>query len=201
MTNECQSCGEVNGVRPGRKYCSRGCYYKSKKRQVERICLVCGGIFMTTPNKNKKYCSKECAGTQFGQVKCLCEFCGETFFRKLSVVQRGRVQFCSKKCHGLARRGEKSPNWKGATWRRVIRDSSEYKEWRNMVYARDNWTCQDCGIRGGDLHAHHVFTFKEFPEHRFNVWNGITLCLGCHGKIHPNLKVQQENNMEASHDS
>jgi hypothetical protein len=36
----------------------------------------------------------------------------------------------------------------------------------------------------GDIHAHHVFEFADFPEHRFSLWNGVTLCPYCHMKAH-----------------
>ena len=170
---------------------------------VERQCLNCGVVFkMSAPKPPRirgKFCSKKCyAEAQSKKVERSCGFCGKSFLIKRSDIKLGRGKFCSKQCHGSAHRGENSPNWKGdkAIWHRVLRESAEYIEWRKAVFARDNWTCQDCGTRGGELHAHHVFTFKEFPDHRFDVWNGVTLCLGCHGKIHPNLKAQYENKME-----
>lgn len=65
------------------------------------------------------------------------------------------------------------------------RHSLEYKRWRFNVYSRDNFTCQNCGdSRGGNLHAHHIKPYADYPESRFEINNGITLCQKCHKAIH-----------------
>ena len=69
--------------------------------------------------------------------------------------------------------------------RRDQRFSRDYKRWRFDVFARDQFTCQECGdARGGSLVAHHVKPFADHPELRFEVSNGITLCETCHKKRH-----------------
>lgn len=74
--------------------------------------------------------------------------------------------------------------WKGGitSENRRIRVSSRYKLWRTAVYERDNYTCQDCGVRGGKLNADHIKPFAGFPELRFELSNGRTLCVPCHIK-------------------
>jgi hypothetical protein len=52
---------------------------------------------------------------------------------------------------------------------------------------KDNWTCQDCGRRGGNLQAHHKKSWAKFPKMRYWVSNGITYCPECHWKRHPNM--------------
>jgi 5-methylcytosine-specific restriction endonuclease McrA len=65
------------------------------------------------------------------------------------------------------------------------RRTTEYKDWRDAVFARDNYTCQACGDdRGGNLQAHHVKSFAAHPELRFVVSNGITFCRDCHERLH-----------------
>jgi transposase/5-methylcytosine-specific restriction endonuclease McrA len=61
-----------------------------------------------------------------------------------------------------------------------IRKSSEYKEWRQSVYNRDNYTCQCCGQVSGKINAHHILNFSKNEALRFDVSNGITLCENCH---------------------
>jgi len=69
--------------------------------------------------------------------------------------------------------------------RRGDRFSAAYKRWRFDVFSRDKFTCQRCGdSRGGNLHAHHLKSFADHPELRFEVSNGLTLCEGCHKKEH-----------------
>ncbi len=69
--------------------------------------------------------------------------------------------------------------------RRGLRFSEDYKRWRYDVFLRDGFTCLDCGdSKGGNLHAHHIKPFAEFPELRLEISNGATLCEDCHEKRH-----------------
>lgn len=68
------------------------------------------------------------------------------------------------------------------------RSMPAYADWRKSVYERDGYTCQECGSKK-DLHAHHVKHWKDHPDLRFEITNGITLCYVCHSKKHPALKL------------
>ena len=56
----------------------------------------------------------------------------------------------------------------------------EYRLWREAVFKRDNWTCQECGLRGGKIHADHIKPWSTHPELRYDVANGRALCVSCH---------------------
>lgn len=86
----------------------------------------------------------------------------------------------------VGRKMDKHPNWKGGiTPENVkIRNNVESRLWRESVFARDNFTCQLCCNKGGDLEAHHIKKFSDYPGLRFAIDNGITLCISCHKKIH-----------------
>ncbi len=62
-----------------------------------------------------------------------------------------------------------------------VRDA-KYKNWRLSVFERDGYTCQDCRITGIYLEAHHIKSWSKYPELRYKVSNGLTLCLDCHKK-------------------
>lgn len=86
----------------------------------------------------------------------------------------------------MQKQGEKSPTWKGGITpeNQRVRASGRYRLWREAVFARDNWTCQKCGERGGNLQAHHIKAFSLYPELRFIIGNGMTLCVLCHTDEH-----------------
>lgn len=74
-------------------------------------------------------------------------------------------------------------NWRGGKSAEIhrLRNSAEGIRWRKAVLARDNHTCQECGT-DKDIETHHIKGFTEFPEFRFDVDNGLTLCRPCHKK-------------------
>jgi len=78
--------------------------------------------------------------------------------------------------------GDLHYNWQGgiSSEREKIKISKEYQDWRKEVFKRDNYTCQCCGKRGDYLNAHHIKNFSDYPELRFDVENGISLCENCH---------------------
>ena len=67
---------------------------------------------------------------------------------------------------------------------KIIRNSTEIKNWRNAVFNRDKYTCQSCNDSGGILNAHHIKPFSKYPNLRTELSNGITLCKKCHIEVH-----------------
>lgn len=78
--------------------------------------------------------------------------------------------------------GVNSHFWKGgvSNENHRIRQSLEYRIWRESVFKRDDYTCQECGKRGVELQADHVKPFAYHPKLRFDINNGRTLCIDCH---------------------
>jgi len=120
--------------------------------------------------------------------------------KKMSKSHTGKKSPWSKPPAGWNRgksnywcKGEKHWNWKNgiSTRDNKIRCSLEYTIWRNEVYKRDGWTCRLCGkrLKKGNIVAHHLKLFSDFPELRFSITNGITLCRSCHTKIHKSKRT------------
>jgi hypothetical protein len=144
-------------------------------------------------NEWKKNISKARSGRKFGRNKeyiiVNCEYCGISREVLKSSTKRNRNKFCSKECYSKwlseNRLGEKHPNWMGGITpiNNKIRNSVEYKLWRKSVFERDNYTCVWCGEKelvSGKLNADHIKPFALFPELRFAIDNGRTLCENCH---------------------
>lgn len=193
----CETCGKsflcqlAYVARGDGRFCSIECRDLPKRNRVERECEWCGAVFMTAPSNLAKgkarFCSQDCHYASKGnRIERECQTCGVTIFVKPSDDKLGWGKFCSKKCMGEAVAGENSPLWKGGITpeNERVRGCADYRHWRKDVYVRDDYTCQDCGHRGGYLHAHHIFEFAEYEEHRFAVWNGTTLCKECHLNLH-----------------
>ena len=76
---------------------------------------------------------------------------------------------------------EKNPSWKGGKTSEImlLRTSIEYKLWRLSVFKRDNFRCIWCNSNKR-IEADHIKPFAYFPELRFAIDNGRTLCHKCH---------------------
>jgi hypothetical protein len=108
--------------------------------------------------------------------------------RKMSIARKGKPQLWhkgkpswnkNKVCPQL--RGINHWNWQGgiSNINENIRKSTEYKLWRQAVLERDNFTCIWCYSKE-ELGVDHIKPFALYPELRFAIDNGRTLCNECH---------------------
>jgi hypothetical protein len=77
---------------------------------------------------------------------------------------------------------DKHWNWQGGkSNNRDIHslNNREYRQWRMEVFTRDNFECKMCKEKVG-LQAHHILSWREFPELRYDINNGIALCRAHH---------------------
>lgn len=204
----CEACG-VNyfSYNKGRKYCSVTCRpYSSSPANIARLrgmaklpkkprkpkflpnnkeCAHCGVAYRVKPRlvAVSKYCSMACKNAHGMQRKTTrkprkCVVCGaDHFFARKTCSPECIVKWAS-----LKQAGEKSHRWMGGKTSEAmkIRNSQAYADWRNAVFARDDYTCLHCGQRGGRLNADHIKPFARYPELRLDVSNGQTLCFECH---------------------
>lgn len=136
-------------------------------------CKICDKEFWVRPSDcGRKYCSVKCMGIG-GRGKKISEW----HKKILSALKTGE----GNPMYG--RVGRLSPNWKEGRVRdprQRARHSKKYGDWRLGVFKRDNYTCQNCGIRGGYLEAHHIKSWTQYKSLRYKIINGLSLCLKCH---------------------
>lgn len=79
-------------------------------------------------------------------------------------------------------RGENHYNYKDGRSKLLppTRYGDDWEKIRYVVYLRDNFTCQDCGIKNIILDIHHKVSF--LISHDNSLSNLITLCKSCHMK-------------------
>ena len=65
-------------------------------------------------------------------------------------------------------------------WKNKKSDANKHKNWREFVLERDEYTCQACKSNKKKLNVHHIFNKAKYPELKYNISNGITLCEECH---------------------
>ena len=124
----------------------------------------------------------------------LCKVCGTSF---RNAPTNGKT-LCSEKCRleylSKNNSGPLSATWKGGLTPFYLKDrrGPKYKEWRKTVFERDAYTCQMCGQIGGKLQADHISPFAFYPELRFEITNGRTLCVECH-KTTPTYLAKAKN--------
>jgi hypothetical protein len=79
----------------------------------------------------------------------------------------------------LANQGKNHWNWRGGTskYSNSRRCDKLYQAWVRAIKIRDNYTCRlkDNNCKG-QLVAHHILRWQDYPKIRYNINNGITLC-------------------------
>lgn len=183
ITRTCEQCGrpfetKLSQMRYGfGRFCSKSCatsYLHRNRERCQITCQRCGKVRTVPPSaRYSKYCSVGCyqpaKQIPWASTPIPCDMCGEPFKPKTR-TQR----FCGQRCaHERLRQHNHEE-----------RNSWKYRDWRDQVFERDQYTCQYCHQQGGHLNAHHVWAWMNYPALRFDVTNGITLCRTCHRKVH-----------------
>jgi hypothetical protein len=182
-TRVCQSCGvtytkkrQSNKWFLNSKYCGNKCYYSDPNYQSKRAASISKAqkgrivkeetkLKISISNKGKKRTSEQ--------------------NKKMSEIRKGTKAW-NKGIPNYEGRGENHPNWNGGynrSERQIDMGRIDYKNWRREVFLRDNYTCVNCNKKGGNLNADHIKPYVKFPELRYDVENGRTLCVPCHYKI------------------
>lgn len=153
--------------------------------------------------KKHNFCNNTCRGNWLslkhgasspnwrgGKIKVRCDFCGKLIEKIPFHIKNSERHFCDNKCRGewlsINNVGSKNGFWNGgvSSINKQLRGSMKYSLWRDAVFIRDDWTCRSCYVKGGKLNAHHKKCFSKYPELRFDINNGITLCKKCHNDLH-----------------
>lgn len=169
---------------------------KSSKETIEKRKITFTKT-MALKKRNKVYKLKiktRNIGEKIGKV---CLECKKIFFYRK--YRENKAKFCSHNCYaksllgrepmnkGIKRpdlSGKNHPRWiadRSKLIKRQERNDSAYHNWRMNVWLRDNFKCkinnQDCD---GRLEVHHILGWSLYPELRYELNNGITLCHAHH---------------------
>ena len=147
---------------------NKKCFCGNKKDIYSKTCKLC---WIQSLQKGKKFKK--------------CHQCDNEFH-----IRYQSQKFCSKIC--FTKNAEKNylssnnPNWKGGLkfTNQIGRNSKKHNDWIKLVFERDNYECQKCGQIGHKLNAHHIYPWAKFKDKRFELENGITLCVKCHRQVH-----------------
>ncbi len=180
----------------------------------ECICATCETKFIPKGNVARlKYCSRNCMKVNKAWLESQrqAKLGKEAWNKGLPntwAISGFHLSEETKKKISLAKRGVPSPRNKGLTPKNKLERNRFRTEMQKRIFERDDYTCQLCGVKGGDLQVDHIQSWAEYVELRFSMDNCRTLCASCHylitfGRSMPdNIKLWGHNhrNRERSED-
>lgn len=199
----CKNCRSSYFVKPSRvdssKFCSMEC--KSNNSRISVTCDNCGEDFSKYKRRVERsdadLCTQECREEYWSNniapeidspgesIELDCSHCGNAITKPKSQTLFDKT-FCNKDCYGawLSENnvGKHHPQYTGGP-----ADKFTVHE-KRRIFERDDYTCQDCESRGGNLNAHHIEPASENPDKVHDIDNGVTLCVECHAERHPKLR-------------
>ncbi len=144
-------------------------FRKGKKFIKQKECSNCNELYYPK-RKEQIFCSNRCSAINKGGNP-----------ENMIPFKKGNTPW-NKGKEWLEMRGNKHPNYTGRTPELVaLRHSPKGVKWRNEIFKRDNWTCQECSKKG-KIQAHHIIPISIDKSKAFDLDNGKTLCIECHKK-------------------
>lgn len=169
-----------------RKYCNHNCYFNRTHKNSKGFKDITG-----LEHNGLKFL---CYISDIKKWKILCP-CGNEFVtKKGNVFSKSQpptisCQQCGYKRiseHNKTLVGDKNPAWNPNLTdedRQGKRDKFKIDNWKKSVYLKDNFRCKICN-KGGKINAHHLDGWKWCIDRRFDINNGVTLCLKHHKEFH-----------------
>ena len=137
-------------------------------------CRFCAKLFRAYKTNHRSFCSRHCRAKWTGH-----KLANDPVYRER---QRQLIKSLGNK--PPLHRGPAHWNWKGGISKIDRGQDYRYIQWRKDILAKYNYTCAACGVRGGRLSAHHVDSWADFPESRYDIENGLCLHYSCHMQLH-----------------
>ena len=124
-------------------------------------------------------------------VKVACADCNTV----RSVVFADRTNRCNTCANRLTSSkldlsGTNNPNYKyyitDSEREARIEDKRDYRfrKWSFAVKERDGFACQVCFTKNSRFNSHHLNGYSSYPDERYDVDNGVCLCIVCHKELH-----------------
>ena len=134
------------------------------------------------------YISKD--GRKHQKFNCKCE-CGKEVSVLLNNLKRGSTVSCG--CFNKDKQklvcGVKHPNYnqnmteKERQELKNLRLDNDFRNWKLEVKRLANHKCSICGS-SKNLQSHHIESFKDNEKLRYDLKNGVCLCMKCHKAYH-----------------
>ena len=141
----CQQCSLEFTAYKGNanKFCSKACYWESKRHKENRKCPICSKEYFAAPSKRADFCSLKCLRKHQsrGAIDVPCKTCGRIIHRWKSSIHLSGNIYCSKKCSSIA---VQKPGWKETknfkvhssisrmVWR-TLKGTKNYRSWQSLV--------------------------------------------------------------------
>jgi len=173
MSDRCKKCGRIKGKNEHK--CTDTSWNKGKKltkEHIEKLRLAKLGKKLSPEHREKLAKHLRSLDNPYRFKKGMVPFNkGKRGVRKPppKYIPKGRPS------------GERHYLWKKD--RTTLKDDHKdrggqlHREWSRSVKKRDCWKCRiNNSLCSGKLEAHHIYSWSKFPELRYNIHNGITLC-------------------------
>lgn len=141
-----------------------GCFIKIKSFNLKNK------KFINSDEKDNQICELYKSGTPVSKIAKDLNTCIARIYR---IIKNNDVELLTK---GKRKRYGQVENEE--------RKSKKYSIWRDAIHRLFNNTCQISGEMYVKMDAHHLFNWKDFPNKRFDIDNGILIRSDLHYLFH-----------------